>query len=367
MLDKSDRVVVVHALMRLCRHGFHDAASRLTRELFPRHFTEHDPLEKDIINQNINMASYFFKALVEYSHSIELITKHAATTTSDNDEMNRNKHMTNVLYHSLLADKPLEFNLDLIERFRKLGLPLKLNYFMPLIARQIKQLDSVMMANKTTDPPGKPISGHVEYKRLQSLIRTVKFDFECDLNTDILNQILSWLRFDENNVPKPHVTFTSLVDLFIPNGFNSITLFNCCAYKILNYRSAYIRKNRLKSSSAESSFQMAVGDIRNELNDLSGLIEALNVTSIEIPIQEKLNTIVCYLIESRVDFVDLNDLDNDPVVNTIRLVNQRVSSRSLDQTNRRLRQYIRIKSGMNNTFYIVCMILFIYLFNHKMH
>lgn len=321
--------------MRLCRHGFADKAFDLTTTHFRSHFTEDNPLERDIIHQNINLANYFYKSLVEYGtpkSSVDFILTYT-NQRQVQSEADPCRHLKTALYHSLLAENTVQLNLSLVAELQKFGLGCKLNYFMPLIARQIARFDEEI-------PKTDCISSHVEFKRLESLIRIVKFDYECEISTEILNQILSWLRFDADNHPKPHVNFTSLIDLFKSNRFNSIVLFNCCAYKILNYRIAYMRKNQL-----HSKFNMSPSDVRIDFSDLSGLIEKLRVTSIEIPILDKINNYLNNLIESKLEFIDVGDLANDPVLKTLRLLNERASSRNLAEVNRRLKEYIRIKGG----------------------
>lgn len=337
--EAYSRVLFVNMLYRLCRHNEHETAFNLSQRFFRSHFTEDDPVKKDIINQSINIANYFYKSLVEYSPP-ESILRYTNEPQAQLDS-DKTRHLKSALYHSLLcgAEKPIEFNLALVKEIAKNRAPVKLNFFMPLIVQQIKKLDESVLKEEN----GRILlKNNVEFKRIESLIRIIKFDFGCEMGSDGLNQILSWLRFDDNNVPKSYINFTAIVDLFKPNRFNSTMLFNCCAYKILNYRTAYIRKNRLSTH-----FNLRVEDVRADFDDLCGLIQSLRVTAIEFPLHQKLNAYLGYLIESKLDFIDFgaDDLENEPVIKTFRLLNERASSKSLDAANRRLKEYLRIKGG----------------------
>lgn len=335
---------MIHWLMRLCRHGFYDSAFHLVHDLFPTHFTEIDPTEYDMIKQNLNMSSYFFKSLAEYSNTSELLINYA-TDSRIQTPADRHRHIHTVLNHSLLVhDRPVQFNLKLMERFKQLGCltAFKINYFMPLILEQIRRLDPVMkeLANSTNDE----LTSHGEFIRLQSLIRIIKYEFDCQINVESMNQILSWLRFDQNDTPKPYVKFTHLVDLFTLNGFNKLELFNCCAYKILNYRKIYILRNQLRFDDNDRDFISEFNfELRADFADLAGLLEKLDVKMIEEPMQLKIADIVNFLISRNQTIKSLFRIDgeeNDPILRTILLINKYASSKFLDNLNNRIKIYL---------------------------
>lgn len=279
------------------------------------------------------MANYFFQSLAEYSSNVDVILNYTRQAAKFESQLDEGKHLKRTLYYSLLAQNPNEISLSLINELKRRAFDMKLNYFMPLIAEQAKRLEK---ANS--------LESELIFMRLRELIHAIKYDFGLNIGQLALNQILSILRFDENQTPRSNVTYTMLARLFSMNDFSYSVVFQSCAYKILNYRSKFLQ---------EENFRLSVDDVREDFNDLIGLLEVLKVKEIDPPILDKLDRYVTVLIkQKRFKLTDLGNLDQNLVLKAIGMLNVIVKSQSLENLNKRLSEHLG-NNGSTGKFIII--------------
>lgn len=142
-LNLSERETIfrfINTIMRLCKNGRYDWAFELTKRHFEEQFLNEHPTEMIHFKEYINVVSYFYKSLVDYSHdSSSLIVKYARSMDqlADVDPM---KHLKCALYHSYEANS-VECNLDLIRELKANNVKMKINFFLPLLAVEVKNFD----------------------------------------------------------------------------------------------------------------------------------------------------------------------------------------------------------------------------------
>lgn len=152
------------------------------------------------------------------------------------------------------------------------------------------------------------------------------------------------LRFDaESGLPKSGVTYTLLAGLFRASQVDQLSLFNCCAHKILNYRIEQIKRLRATSSASNLNLKAEVAD---DFRDLLDLVESLHVDFIEVSLLDKLNSYMNELYRFDVEFMDLksDNLANDPIVKLLDNLNQLTESTSLNETNKNLNYFFKLKN-----------------------
>ncbi|CAF0745290.1 unnamed protein product [Brachionus calyciflorus] len=245
----------------------------------------------------IKVQDYFFRILVENEDSLKVLLNYS------NFHGEKLENLKSLLFYTL-SKKHTENSLNLIKELRNSGDLVKASYFFPLISKETSELSNAL---KICD---KNIQKILNYKRIESLLKKIHTD--SSLNNDDLKIILDIVY---GNDPESLIKCIDIANIFDRNKlFNTLTIFNACADKILSSRLDYMRKNRLVKN-----FNLEIKDVFKDFEDLERLISSLNVSLFDDYIMKKLKNYTNLLFEANLVYEDVNFSQNQ-IFNTLKLI-----------------------------------------------
>ncbi|RNA02415.1 hypothetical protein BpHYR1_000809 [Brachionus plicatilis] len=273
------------------------------------------------IEFSVNLDEYFLKSAIEYESEYKKLAN-LAGLYGDKAE-----NLKNLLNFSL-AKQNSELSLKLIWELKTSGETIRPCYFYPILDKESAELVEDIKKS------GKNIEKCLNYKRIDSIFKKIRSDFNVLMGKNDLKEILEIFR---SNDPAYLMTFDKMCHLFDKNQlYNTLTLFNVSSEIILDSQLELIDQNRF-----EKNYGLDANMIQQIFGDISNLIDSLNINIFNESFLSKLHRFLIKLYETDLIFTN-SEINQNKVIATLKIINQRYHQKEdniLNDINKSFKQY----------------------------